>query len=224
MPDTPEPDINASPQSAVKAEARNMEDEAIKTSPITKSSSGPKKAAETWQKDSKVVSLPKGKARVALLSRIEQSAFEGAKRALAHANLENPIGEKILPFDAAPKGAAENMGSKFQQRIEVGQDQDGKPVYRWATGNTLADFTKAVCRINTEYLNPVSEGVPVSEGAKRVLFEDYAQHWYKVFAEPHLEPTVRPVLQKPDFQAYHSGLHGAICGRNHDAGHSAVSE
>jgi integrase len=121
-------------------------------------------------------------------------------RALAHANLENPIGEKILPFDAAPKGAAENMGSKFQQRIEVGRDQDGKLVYRWATGNTLADFTKAVCRINAEYQNTVSEGVPVSKAAKRALFEDYAQHWYSVFAEPHLEPTVRPVYKSQIFK------------------------
>jgi integrase len=122
------------------------------------------------------------------------SFVEQLHRQIAH--LENPTYPGIsLPFGVIPKGVTDGMGSRFQQRIEVGRDIAGKPTYRWATGNTLAEFTSAVCRINAEYLNPVSESAPVAIGVKRVLFEDYAQHWYKVFAEPHLEPTVRPVYK-----------------------------
>ena len=90
------------------------------------------------------------------------------------------------------------MGSKFQQRIEVGRNQDGKPLYRWATGNTLAEFTDSVSRINAELFVPPSEDVPTREaykGAKHALFEDYVSRWYATFKEGRLEPTARPVYK-----------------------------
>ena len=61
--------------------------------------------------------------------------------------------DTLLPFGVAPEGATDNMGSKFQQKIEVGIDQDGHPVYRWATGNTVKEYTDSVCRLVTNYQN-----------------------------------------------------------------------
>jgi hypothetical protein len=145
-----------------------------------------------------VVSYPIGREREELLSQIELRAYLGTKLALAQANLENLTGEQISPFEAVSEGAAKNVGSKFQQRIEIDRNQDGKPVYRWATGNTLAEFTEAVCRIYSEFHNPPSSDVPTHEaykGVKRSLFEDYVSRWYDMFMEGRLEPTVRPVYK-----------------------------
>ena len=104
--------------------------------------------------------------------------------------------DTLLPFGVAPEGATDNMGSKFQQKIEVGIDQDGHPVYRWATGNTVKEYTDSVCRLVTNYQNQKASSVQSPDNNdKRVLFDVYADHWYTVFAEPHLQPTVRPVYK-----------------------------
>ena len=156
-----------------------------------------KSATGACLRESAVVSLPVGDAREEFFRQVEERAFIGTSRAYAKMHLENLTGGKIIPFEAVSEGAAEDMGSKFQQRIEVGRNQDGKPVYRWATGNTLAEFTDSFSRINAELFVPPSEDVPTREaykGAKHALFEDYVSRWYAMFKEARLGAVVLGVF------------------------------
>lgn len=159
-----------------------------------------KSATGACLRESAVVSLPVGDAREEFLRQVEERAFIGTSRAYAKMHLENLTGGKIIPFEAVSEGAAEDMGSKFQHRIEVGWNQDGKPLYRWATGNTLAESTDAVSRINAEFIAPPSDDVPTRKahkGTKHTLFEDYVSRWYAMFMEARLGAYGSSSLQEP---------------------------
>ena len=115
------------------------------------------------------------------------------------ANLEKRTYQDIsLPPSIVSEGAMDEMASRIQQKIEVGIDQDGNSVYRWATGSNMKEYTESVCRLIANFQQEAraeSEPPQVSNVSNRRLFEEYANHWYTVFAEPHLELTVRPVYK-----------------------------
>ena len=178
-----------SPTKTLPKTAKGSGTKGVQPKPVQEASSG------ACKPKTKVISFPEGKEHKELIRLSERCSEMDSKLTRLCAILDNPICGKILSFDAASEGAAENMGSKYQHRIEVGRDASGKPVYRWATGNTMSEYTSAVCRIMVESQSAESEETPTLVEAKHMLFEDCANQWYTVFAEPHLEPTVRPVYK-----------------------------
>lgn len=81
------------------------------------------------------------------------------------------------------------MGKQLKERVKVGTDDWGKPIYKWATG-----FSKQELLINAAQLL-LDCGCVKDEWQDQThkhRFRDYAQHWFDVFKKP----TIRPLTAK----------------------------
>ena len=81
------------------------------------------------------------------------------------------------------------MGKQLKERVQVGIDDYGKPIYKWATGFTKQELMLSAARLllESEYMKDGGQST-----AKKHRFRDYAQHWFDVFKKP----TVRPLTAK----------------------------
>ncbi len=189
MPGDTKPNSNASLQNKIRMEGEKSENDVIKVSPNNAPPS-PKKGVGAWQTSSKVVSLPKGRARDAILRSILKSAFIGTQRALARANLESYTGSaQNMPVSAQRLEGVEM--AKHRLRICLGYREDGTPVVKHISGDSefnLAD------RVVTEYVKSgrIGEfigGAHKPKEVKIVPFKEYTQSWYTTYKEPKLKPT-----------------------------------
>jgi integrase len=172
-------------QNPVETEVINVEKDKPKKNP-----SNPKKVTGAWQKDSKVVSLPKGRAREVLLRSVQKSAFVGIQRALSRANLESYTeSAQNMPVSAQRLEGVEM--AKHRLRICLGYCEDGTPVVKHISGDSefnLAD------RVVTEYVRSgrIDEfigGAHKPKEVRGVTFKEYTQSWYTTYKEPKLKPT-----------------------------------
>lgn len=147
-------------------------------------------ASGAWQTKSKVVSLPRGKARAAFIKRIEKSAYEGTRRALAHANLENcTVSAQFEPVSARSLEGVEM--AKHRLRICLGYLQDGTPVVKHISGDSEFDLAD---RVVSEYVKSgrIVEFIGGEYAPKTVIavsFKEYTLSWYSTYKEHKLKPT-----------------------------------
>lgn len=92
------------------------------------------------------------------------------------------------------------MSSKYTERVRVGYDAQGKPIYKWACGETLAEKQKAVVRLLT--------GHEVADSSKDMpLWEDYAWEWFRLYHAERVRPKTRDkdeaLLRKHVVPAFH---------------------
>ena len=70
-------------------------------------------------------------------------------------NLENDIMD-YAGISSREQGA-DDMAKQFKERVQIGSDERGKPVYRWATGVTRHALQASIARIIMEtQMNPES--------------------------------------------------------------------
>lgn len=111
-----------------------------------------------------------------------ESACQSMLSALSlNQNLDNCIARENACPEASIEGG-NNMASKFREAVKVGVDCNGKPVIRWASGNTKEElqFNIAQLLINSGRFQTVqtAEVSPVDRSPK---WEDYAANWAEVF-------------------------------------------
>ena len=77
-----------------------------------------------------------------------------------------------------------------KERVLVGTGKDGKPMYKWATGNNLDELHNSVVRIYVEsgliekFLT--NSTIPPE---KRLTFKEYTDTWIKTYKDVSLKPT-----------------------------------
>ena len=94
--------------------------------------------------------------------------------------LENVISSN---FSADLKGE-DDMASKLKERVKVGVDENGSPVYAWATGNTKEELHRSIAMLLNVARIPE---MPLPPRQKH-LWEECAQTWFDTFHMPNLRP------------------------------------
>lgn len=80
---------------------------------------------------------------------------------------------------------AEVMKYKYKERVTVGIDASGKPIAKWAVGNTRAALQEGIARLKGAPI--VIEPESVQSGD--VLFGDYARNWMETYRRPTLKDS-----------------------------------
>ena len=95
------------------------------------------------------------------------------------------------------------MSKQIKERVQVGTDPNGKPIYKWATGSTRQEVLIRAAKL-------LCEGGGISfentQTADKHLFKDYAQYWFDVFKRP----TVRPLTAQTYLQQLEKYLYPAF--------------
>lgn len=77
-----------------------------------------------------------------------------------------------------------------KERVFVGRNDQGKPLYKWATGNNLDELHDAVVQIYVDHglieRFLVNGNVPPE---KRLTFKEYTENWMKTYKDVSLKPT-----------------------------------
>ena len=81
------------------------------------------------------------------------------------------------------------VAKQLKERVQIGIDDYGKPIYKWATGYTKQELLMNAAQLLLECGCVKDSG---QGRARKHLFRDYAQHWFTVFKEP----TVRPLTAR----------------------------
>ena len=71
------------------------------------------------------------------------------------------------------------MAVKYRQRVRIGSDADGKPIYRWVSGNTQDELNQNIA----DALRPTSR----PGNADSPLWSEYAVKWFDSFKAPTLK-------------------------------------
>lgn len=114
------------------------------------------------------------------------------------------------------------MAHKYQQKVIIGTDESGKPIVKWAVGDTQKDFQEAIYRILSKVRQPEAAEL---EAAK--LFGEYASEWMETFKKPRLKGNTYsqyksklniltdafgdrdiPAITQKDIQIFLNGLQG----------------
>ena len=85
------------------------------------------------------------------------------------------------------------LPKQLKERVQIGTDEYGKPIYKWASGTSKQDLLISVAKLLCES-GQLGEK-PVAK--EKHLFREYAQHWFEVFKKPTLRPlTAQNYLQQ----------------------------
>lgn len=78
------------------------------------------------------------------------------------------------------------MAKQLKERIQIGTEANGKPIYKWASGQSKQELFQNAARLLLE-TGRVDNAV--TEKKDKHLFKAYAGMWFEVFKKP----TVRPL-------------------------------
>ena len=67
------------------------------------------------------------------------------------------------------------MAKQLKERVQIGIDDYGKPIYKWATGYTKQELLMNAAQLLLECGCVKDSG---QGRARKHLFRDYAQHWF----------------------------------------------
>lgn len=70
----------------------------------------------------------------------------------------------------------------YRGKIKIGEDQEGKSVYKWYSGKTKKEFEENKQKVITKYINGGLDG-------EDTLFGVYCANWYETYKYPHLAPA-----------------------------------
>lgn len=97
------------------------------------------------------------------------------------------------------------MASRFKERVKIGVDENGKPIYVWACGNTKEELHKSIAKI----LSGQTPQPKKSPKSNDIYWEDYAQIWFTTF---HL-PNIRPKTEVKDRSLFRNHVKFAFKGK-----------
>lgn len=114
------------------------------------------------------------------LDTVDQIVAKAVSSAIARyearrTNLESSISIR-LSHNEKEEGS---MSSKFRERVKVGSDENGNPVYQWVSADTKDDLHNAIsraiagCQSSGTALHPAKHG--------RILWQDIADEWFNTF-------------------------------------------
>lgn len=86
------------------------------------------------------------------------------------------------------------MGTKYQQRVVIGKDANGKEISKWASGNTTKEFQDSLIRLYLEnglLAQQQQQQQQLQKQECEVAFAEYAQTWFDTFKAPSLPPKTK---------------------------------
>jgi len=92
------------------------------------------------------------------------------------------------------------MAKQLKERVQTGTDENGKPIYKWATGLTKQELLLSAAKLLCECGELTPQEKPASS---KHLFKEYAQNWFDVFKKP----TVRPLTAQTYVQQLEKHLY-----------------
>lgn len=104
------------------------------------------------------------------------------------ANLDKSIGSNAIQdqvYAADQQKGEDPMAKRYKERVQVGVNIDGTPIYSWATGSTTQEMllNAATLLQNAGALKQTEEQIR----ARKHLFKPYAERWYTTFKHPTIE-------------------------------------
>ena len=116
---------------------------------------------------------------------LEESAKQGAEIALQRLNLDNCI-PKSTPF--ANLRGEEQMAKRIKQRIEIGKDSSGKPLFKWIDGYSQQDLFLSAGKALLDAGLLIPDAKPDNSTTN---FKVYVEEWWRLYKEPTLKPTTK---------------------------------
>ena len=101
---------------------------------------------------------------------------EQPKDALVH--LDNGIGSVSLNAEGGT-----DMAAKYRERIRIGTDSSGDPIFEWATGNTKDELHRSISRLLQGERPEKSR-----RSGDSPLWDDYAWQWFNLYHKSKLRP------------------------------------
>lgn len=95
--------------------------------------------------------------------------------------LDNSINNREETAALCASTEAEAMRYKYRERVTVGTDSNGKPVIKWAVGNTKAELQDSIARLKGPSAEPSLN--------TDVLFKDYAENWMETYRRAALKDS-----------------------------------
>ena len=80
------------------------------------------------------------------------------------------------------------MTKRIRERVQVGMDANGKPIYEWATGHTRQEVFESALEILQKY-NQAKPATETKEAPTAPYFETYLEEWWKLYKQPKLRHT-----------------------------------
>ena len=119
------------------------------------------------------------------LSRIENAMFNPTSAcgsgenvvSFSVSNLESSTSNAIM----SQEGEYFDMSKQLKERVYIGDDNNGKPVYRWATGYTRQEVLLSAGRLLLEH-GLLTAALPPTTDTP--LFRDYAFDWFEHIRVP----------------------------------------
>lgn len=81
------------------------------------------------------------------------------------------------------------MSKQFKERIQIGVEPNGKPIYKWATGQTQQELFLNAARLLQEY--GLVNGQQKKEAPASPYFKAYIEKWFELYKEPKLRQTTK---------------------------------
>ena len=69
---------------------------------------------------------------------------------------------------------------RYRAKVTVGHDADGRPVYKYASGQTKKELEESKERLRQEFI------LGVTDNRKDILFNSYVEEWYEIYKKPHI--------------------------------------
>ena len=106
---------------------------------------------------------------------------------MARTNLDN------LTVDTTGMSEGESdMAKRERERVQIGTDANGKPIYTWVEGKNRQDFlVNAAKMLLSRGMLDDSAIVPSKETPTPPYFKQYAEQWWKLYKLPKLRHTTR---------------------------------
>ena len=89
-------------------------------------------------------------------------------------------------------GGETDMAKRERERVQIGTDTNGKPIYTWVEGKNRQDFLINAAKILlSRGMLDDPAAVPRQETPKTPYFKQYAEQWWKLYKLPKLRHTTR---------------------------------
>lgn len=89
----------------------------------------------------------------------------------------------------------DDMSKQIKERVEIGRDDNNRPIYKWVSGCSKQEFLKNAAKLIAEVWN-----VKPSQKLECPVFEAYANNWLKIYKKESIRHTTaseyRSVLNK----------------------------
>lgn len=75
---------------------------------------------------------------------------------------------------------AKQKDGRYRAKVTVGHDADGRPVYKYASGQTKKELEESKERLRQEFI------LGATDDRKDILFNSYVEEWYEIYKKPHI--------------------------------------